>query len=342
MALGVTSFDVARRAGVSRATVSMALSGSAGNGVSEATRKRVVEAAAALGYRPNSAARMLVRGDTETLGLVISDPRILPHDGYIPQLLDGVGAVCRRQGYRVLLEGLDPGAAGSSYQSLVESRRIDGLIVLNPRTDDAELGALIDSGFPLVLAGSVRKGNEHGVNVSARAGLAAAVDHLVGLGHSRIGMIPFSPRGLSATDGRVAALRRALADRGLALEDSAIEHADFSAQSGAEATQRLLARRPDLTAIFAGNDTIALGAIGAAVRMGRPVPDSLSLIGFDDLPFAACLNPPLTTLRVDARRQGEMAADLLVRMLRGGEIAEPRLRIETELILRGSCARAMG
>ena len=114
------------------------------------------------------------------------------------------------------------------------------------------------------------------------------------------------------------------------------------AQSGAEATQRLLARRPDLTAIFAGNDTIALGAIGAAVRMGRPVPDSLSLIGFDDLPFAACLNPPLTTLRVDARRQGEMAADLLVRMLRGGEIAEPRLRIETELILRGSCARAMG
>ena len=257
-------------------------------------------------------------------------------------MLDGVGAVCRRQGYRVLLEGLDPGAAGSSYQSLVESRRIDGLIVLNPRTDDAELGALIDSGFPLVLAGSVRKGNEHGVNVSARAGLAAAVDHLVGLGHSRIGMIPFSPRGLSATDGRVAALRRALADRGLALEDSAIEHADFSAQSGAEATQRLLARRPDLTAIFAGNDTIALGAIGAAVRMGRPVPDSLSLIGFDDLPFAACLNPPLTTLRVDARRQGEMAADLLVRMLRGGEIAEPRLRIETELILRGSCARAMG
>lgn len=340
MAVRVTSFDVARRAGVSRAAVSMALSGAPGNGISEATRLRVIEAAAELGYRPNSAARMLVRGDTETLGLVISDPRILPHDGYIPQLLDGVGLVCRRQGYRVLLEGLDADSPESSYQSLVESRRIDGLIVLNPRTDDADLGALIDSGFPLVLAGSVRKTNERGVNIAAGAGLKAAVDHLCDLGHRRIGLIPFSPRGLSATDGRVASLRRALGARGLALEDSAIEHAQFSAASGAEATQRLLARRPDLTAIFAGNDTIALGAIGAAARMRRPVPESLSLIGFDDLPFAAYLNPPLTTIRVDARLQGEMAAELLVRILRGGEIAEPRPRIGTQLILRGSCARA--
>ena len=336
----VTSHDVARRAGVSRTTVSMVINNYSAVTLSAATRERVLKAAAELGYQPNSAGRMLVRGDTETIGLVIGDRRILPFDAFVPHMLYGIGMVNRQHGYHVLLEGFDPSGEPASYQSLVDSRRIDGLIVLNPRPDDPELRALIDRGFPLVLAGSVGKPNEYAVDIAPRAGLTAAVDYVMSLGHRRIGTVPFSGRDSSTVDVRVAGLRTALEERGLELLESDIEAADFSAESGALAAARLLARRPDLTAIFAGNDTIAIGVISAAMRLGKDVPNDLSIVGFDDLPFAAYLSPPLTTIRTDAFQQGAKAAEMLVQILKGAHLEERHLRIETELVVRATCATA--
>ena len=333
----ITSYDVARRAGVSRTTVSMVLNHSKAVVLSAQTRARVLQAAADLGYKPNSAARMLVKGHTETIGLVISNPDILPHDGFMHQLLLGISRVNRAHGFHVLLEALQAGDTTRSYQSLVEERRIDGLIVLNPRTDDADLKALVERDFPLVLVGSIRHPQEYSVNFSTKTGIASSVAHLHQCGHRRIGVVTFSQRGLLATDVRLASLRKALGDYSIELQESDIEYGDFSTRSGHEAAKSLLLRRPDLTAIIAGNDTIALGVMSAAREMGRQLPRDLSVIGFDDLPFAAYLSPPLTTVRVDAVAQGAAAAEMLIKKLRGEPVEPRRVLVGTRFIERESC-----
>lgn len=325
-------------AGVSRATVSIVLNRSKAVVIGEETRRRVEAVAAELGYRPNSAARMLRTGATETIGLLVTERKSLRVDAYIPLLYDGIGGVLRERGYRLLLETLNPAPGKNRYTDLVESRRIDGLLMLSPRVDDHDLIELIEMGYPTVLFGSIGHPKELSVSIRTKAGIAAAVAHVVGLGHRRIGSVPFSPVGFAATDIRLKELRRALAIHGLALDDDAVVHADFSAESGHAATLSLMAARPDLTAIFAGNDTIALGVIGALATLGLSVPADVSVVGFDDLPFAAYVTPPLITVRMDAELQGRRAAEMLLFRLRGDPVTEPKVTFRSEFVARASCA----
>ncbi|MER2508597.1 LacI family DNA-binding transcriptional regulator [Amaricoccus sp.] len=334
----VTSHDVARAAGVSRATVSIVLNHSNAAVIGDETRKRVQAVAAELGYRPNSVARMLKSGLTETVGLLITERRSLLVDGYIPLLFDGIGSVLRRRGYHVLLETLSPTRGKNPYTDLVESRRIDGLLMLSPRADDAALIELIESDYPIVLLGSIGHPKEISVGTLSTEGLRAAVDHVVGLGHRNIGSVPFSPPGFAAADHRLAELRTFLAGNGVQLRDDAIVRGDFSAESGYHATLELMAARPDLTAIFAGNDTIALGVIGALAQLKLSVPRDVSVVGFDDLPFAGFMAPPLTTVRIDARHQGQHAAEALLLRLTGKPVPEARRKFDSQFIARGSCA----
>jgi LacI family transcriptional regulator len=152
--------------------------------------------------------------------------------------------------------------------------------------------------------------------------------------------VPFSRAGLIGTDVRLAVLRRELANHGIELPDSHVEHANFSAESGHHATRRLLERHPDITAIMAGNDTIAIGCISAAHALGRSVPEHLSLVGFDNLPFSPWLTPALTTINVDAALQGKIAAELLIKRLRGEPITERQIKLPTSLVLRDSTGPA--
>lgn len=338
----VTSHDVARRAGVSRATVSLVLNRSESVTLSKETRERVLQAAADLGYKPNSAGRMLVSGLTETIGLLVSDPSILLVDQYIPQLLYGIEKANREMGFHVLVEGLEAGGKPGAYDNLVESRRIDGLIVVNPRAGDKPLAALIDKGFPLVLVGSVRHPDEVSVTFTTRRVIGEAVDHVVGLGHRRIGAITFSPRDFVSTNARLTALSASLRRHSFSLDEDAIGDGNFSPESGYLAARALLSRRPDLTAIFAGNDTIAIGVLNAAHELGRRVPHDLSIVGFDDLPFARWLTPPLTTIRTDGVRQGMIAAEMLFSRLKGKPLETAHVRMEPELVIRDSTGKAVG
>ena len=332
----VTSHDVARAAGVSRTTVSIVLNRSTSAVIGDDTRKRVEAVAAELGYRPNSAARMLKSGVTETVGLVVTESRSLTVDGYIPLLFNGVGSVLRRKGYHLLLETLSRTPGKNPYTDLVESRRIDGLLLLSPRRDDTALIELIESDYPIVLLGSIGHPKEISVDTPSTEGLRKAVDHVVALGHRRIGCVPFSPPGFAAADMRVAELRAFLSGHGIDLADAAVVHGDFGAESGYHATLRLMAARPDTTAIFAGNDTIALGVLGALARLGRSVPNDISVVGFDDLPFAGYVAPPLTTVRVDAVHQGRCAAEALIQRLKGKPVPEPRQKFASVFVPRGS------
>lgn len=334
----VTSHDVARAAGVSRTTVSIVLNRSNSAVIGDDTRKRVEAVAADLGYRPNSAARMLKSGVTETVGLVVTESRSLSVDGYIPLLFNGVGSVLRRKGYHLLLETLSRTRSKNPYTDLVESRRIDGLLLLSPRKDDANLIELIESDFPIVLLGSIGHPMEISVDTPSTEGLRDAVAHIVSLGHRNIGTIPFSPPGFSAADMRLSELRCFLSDHGIALDDTSVVAGDFSAESGFKATVALMSARPDITAIFAGNDTIALGVIGALASLGLSVPSDVSVVGFDDLPFAGYVAPPLTTVQVDGMHQGHCAAEALMLRLKGKPVPEPRQKFKSVFIRRGSTA----
>ncbi|MBE7209417.1 MAG: LacI family DNA-binding transcriptional regulator [Gluconacetobacter diazotrophicus] len=338
----VSSQQVADRAGVSRSTVSMILNRSAGT-FPAATRERVLAAAAALGYTPDSAARTLSRGSSDAIGLVIRNADLLETDGFVAPLLRGVGRIAHRHNHRVLVETVTGGRADElgeprTYAELVDSRRVDGLIVLNPEQGDPELSALIDRGFPTVLLGSIGHRREVAVGIRAGEAVGALIGHLFRLGHRRIGHVTLSAPGPTATNTRLQAYRQALATLGLDREDALVACGDYSARSGFEAMGELLDRPRPPTAVFAANDTLALGALSAATTRGLRVPDDVAVVGFDDLPFAAFLSPPLTTVRAPAVGEGELAARHLFRILLGTEAdAEIPLTLDTPLVVRASC-----
>ena len=333
----VTSREVAARAGVSRTTVSMVLNDPKVSAIGEETRARVLEAAAQLGYTPNSAARVLVRGRTETIGLVLSQPELLTIDGFVPQLVLGISRVAEQLGYRMLFETVHDPERSSAYLELVGGKRIDGLIVLNPRVEDGGLRRLIDTGFPVVLVGTIRHPKEYSVNFHTGAAVRALVDHLASLGHTRIAHLALSAPGPIATNARLVGFRRAMQLAGLEVDERLIAHGAYSAESGQGATAELLRGGARFSALFAGNDTLALGAMAALREHGLRVPEDVAVVGFDDLPFSAFTNPPLTTVRNPGIAQGELAAQKLLALLRHEPVPERISFIETALVVRGSC-----
>ena len=339
MSMKVTSHDVARAAGVSRTTVSMVLNGSHAVALSDETRERVKKAAAELGYQINSAGRMLASGATKTIALIVTNPELLLIDGFIPPTLFAVSKEAAAHGYNVLIEGLPPEGNERGYRDLVMARRIDGMIVLNPRSNDPQLAALIEQKFPVVLLGAIRDANAVSLSIDDRDAIREAVAHLVQLGHRTIGHVALSGRGTYATDHRIESLRAAVTGNGLELPDVHVAYANFDAQSGGVAAHRLLDAQPSLTAIIAGNDTIALGVMRAARERGMSLPGDLAIIGYDDLPFAAFLEPALTTIRTAPVDQGVAATRLLIGMIAGSEGQASVAELRAEFIGRDSCAQ---
>ncbi len=337
----VTSREVADRAGVSRTTVSMVLNDPDVPSIGEETRARVLEAAAQLGYTPNSAARVLVSGRTDTIGLVLSQPELLAIDGFVPQLVLGISQVAEQFGYRMLFETVrDPSRSGA-YLELVGGKRIDGLIVVNPAVEDTGLGQLIESGFPAVLVGTLKHPKECSVNFHTGAAVRQLIGHLSSLGHRRIAHVALSPPGPVATNARLASFRRSMKEAGLAVDEALVACGDYSAESGRLATARLLDTGKRFTALFAANDTLALGAMKALRERGLRVPQDVAVVGFDDLPFSAFTDPPLTTVRNPGVAQGQLAAQKLLALLRHEPLAERVTFLDTELVVRESCGAGL-
>jgi LacI family transcriptional regulator len=303
----------------------------------------VKQAASDLGYRINSAGRMLASGATKTIALIVTNPELLLIDGFIPPTLFAISKEAAAHGYNVLIEGLPPEGNERGYRDLVMARRIDGMIVLNPRSNDPQLAGLIEEKFPVVLLGAIRDAEAVSLSIDDRDAIGEAVAHLVDLGHWAIGHVALSERGTYATDHRIAALRAAFNVHRLELPDAFVAHANFDAESGRSAARALFEAQPSITAIIAGNDTIALGVMRAARERGMSLPRDLSIIGYDDLPFAAFQEPALTTIRTSPVEQGEMATRMLVGMIRGDGVRKPAPGLWAEFVERSSCAgvRAM-
>lgn len=342
-----TSLEVARRAGVSRTTVSFVLNGVRDQAISEPTRARVLAAAREMGYAPHAAARMLASGQSGTVALVIPKTAHLYTDAFLAQLFASINEQCHRHGLRLLVESTDDeGREAGDFVKLVRSRRIDGLIVVNLRTSEHEhVQRVCDAGIPIVVFGlgpadlprSCTMGTDNTV------GARTAVQHLISLGHERVAYLSFAPDEFHSVSRREQGWREALEAAGLRAEPGLVEHGDISAHSGYLAAQRLLARGQRFSALFAGNDTIAFGALKALAERGLRVPDDVALVGYDDIPLAAFASPPLTTMSSDPIGHGQDAMRLLLAQLEGRrDAAGLHEHRETTLVVRQSCGASRG
>jgi DNA-binding LacI/PurR family transcriptional regulator len=337
-----TSTQVARRAGVSRTAVSFVLNNVIDQGISAATRERVLQAARELGYEPNAAARMLATGTTGTVAIVIPSATHLYADSFLAQLFASVNEVCRQQGLKLLVESTeDEGQEAGGFVNLVRSRSIDGLLMVNLRTTEHEhLQRLRDAGVPIVLFGRnvTDVDGIYSTGVDSVRSARIATEHLMSLGHERIAYVSFAKREYHSVSERERGWREALEARGIEVDPALAEYADIDAKSGYLATRRLIERRVKFTALFAGNDTIAFGAIKALTEAGLRVPHDVALIGYDDIPLAAFATPSLTTMRTDPVGGGRDAMQALLAQMQG-KAPDKDLLVQriAELVVRDSC-----
>jgi DNA-binding LacI/PurR family transcriptional regulator len=334
----VTSHDVAKLAGVSRTTVSFVLNDVPHVQIPEETRQRVFDAAEHLGYRPDAAARSLATRQTHTLALVLyqSADRIVG-DAFLASVVRGLSEVAQQRGFRLLLHPFEEIGKSEAYVSLVLENRIDGLIVSGPRSDDEQLPKLHAEGFPLVLLGQLNGADIHFVDVDNTAAAHRAVSHLIQLGHTGIGLITNAPLEYTASADRWQAYRQALTEAGLPYDESIVRYGNFDARSGYQAMEELLALPQPPTATFIASDEVATGALAALHEHGVAIPEEMAIVGFDDIPVARYLVPSLTTVHLPAYELGLRAADMLIRIIQGQEIAERGILLDTELIIRESC-----
>jgi LacI family transcriptional regulator len=333
-----TSRDVAERAGVSRTVVSFVLNDRPHTGIPEATRQRVLLAAAELGYQPNSAARSLVSGRAGTLGVIVTETRADAYDdAFLPQLLRGIDSGARAAGFRILLEYLGESPTGNPYLTLFRQGRVDGLILCGPRADDQALAELVATGVPVVVIGDPGTPACASVDVDNTAAARQAVAHLVDHGYRRIGLITNAPLAFMSSRARRLGYQQALEDAGLPVDEAAVVEGAFDEGSGQQAMRRLLDQAPHLDAVFAAADQVAFGALAGLHAAGRRVPEDVALIGFDDLPMASILRPALSTIRVPARVLGHSAGQRVIDLVTGQALDELRLLLPTTLVLRQSC-----
>lgn len=331
--------DVARKAGVSTATVSKVLSNTPY--FTEATRMKVLQAVKDVGYVPNLAARALSSGKTQIIAVVFpyvydpifSDPRVLV-------VLQGVEAECRQRGYNLLLSTprVVDGAVDENYLQLIQSGYMDGVIALDHVPIISVLEPVHKRGIPAVSIGG--RDALSTVSSDSYAGGVLLAQHLLNLGHRKIGLITVPERINTGTDLLVSGIRDAVRAAGLEFDCLPQALGDYSIDSGAAGCAELLEQHPDLTALLCLNDRMAIGALQQAHRLGRRVPDNLSITGYDDIPAAASTIPPLTTVNQNSLAAGHEAARMLFDLL-DGSLPESKL-IPVELVVRGSSARVGG
>jgi DNA-binding LacI/PurR family transcriptional regulator len=321
--------DVAKLAGVSHQTVSRVLNGHPN--VSRATRKEVQAAIRELGYRRNAAARALVTGRTHTLGVISFDNTIFGP----ASMLYGVERAAHPGGYSVLVANVSAAAGMFEAVERVLEQAVEGIIVIAPRTTDVTALATVAAEVPLVAVKCGTGAPLPSAAIDNVAGAMRATRYLLDLGHPTVHHVAGPDTWLDAEE-RVAGWRAALAASGAA--EPAMMQGDWSAISGYEAGRRL-APMPEVTAVFCGNDQMALGMIRALAEQGRQVPADVSVIGFDDIPEAGFFWPPLTTVRQDFGELGRRAVAMLIERISGQRPAHPAVPVVPELIVRASTAR---
>jgi DNA-binding LacI/PurR family transcriptional regulator len=323
---------------VSKSAVSFVFNGR--GGVGPEARERILAAAEELGWRPDARARALSRSRAQALGLVIRrEPELLSTDPFFPQFVGGVESGLADVEYALVLQVVGGEQSESdAYVRFAHEARVDGVFLTDLRTADERPAELERLGLPCVLVGPTAPASDdrHPIGLDDAAGIRRAVRHLYALGHRRIAHVAGSARYVHS-DVR----RRAWADElaELGLEPGPLVDADFTGASGARATHELLDLSRPPTAIIYANDLMAIAGMSVATDRGIRVPHDLSIVGFDDIPLAPYIVPPLTTVRQDVFEWGRVCAQTLVSIVEG-RTPEPVNLPPVEFIVRGSTGQA--
>jgi len=328
--------DVAKLTGVSFQTVSKVLNGK--GSVAPETRSRIVECAAQLGYSPNVLARTLVTNRAFTIGVVASDLS----DYVLAQFVVGAEREARRHGHCTIIETVDQeGSDGERYLFGLIEHRVDGILLAAPQMEENQrVGEILRNKLPAVSIHHVPGGGISTVGSDHSQTGFLATRRLTSLGHRCIGTIT-TPKNRRVTQSRLQGYRRALAQTGILYDPDLVEEGGLEAEDGYAATYRLLRRASETTAIFVHTDMMAVGVLSALHELGRSVPGECAVVGCDDVPFAARMIPPLTTVRVPFYETGETAARMLLDMIANEPTEPKRILLPVTLIVRSSCGAVM-
>lgn len=337
--MSVTIKDVARLAEVSVATVSRVLNASAP--VREAKRARVLQVTGELRFSPNSAARSLSRRRAGALGVILPDL----YGEFFSELLRGIDQEAQRANHSLLVSSSHHDPRGIEAAMRAMRGRVDGLMVMAPDVSAPLLADVLSAGVPTVLLnGPAMNAEAFEITVDNFGGARAMTHHLIAIGHKRIGFIAGAARNHEASE-RERGYQAALREAGLPYEPALNVRGDFTEDGGWRGARALLALASTPPVIFAANDAMAVGALSALREAGMCVPVDVAVVGFDDIPVARFLNPPLTSVRVGIAALGERAAAMLLAALAersppGG--AAHREVLPAELVIRDSCGATAG
>ncbi len=325
--------DVANRAGVSTATVSRVLNSS--GPVSVAAAERIRDAAAKLHYVPHGGARALITAKTSTLGVLLPDL----YGEFFSEVIRGIDQTAHQHGYHLLLSGSHTGKPEIESAMRAMRGRTDGIIAMSPHLGGAAVLEHLRPPTPVVLLSCPpADGAYHVISIDNRGGVRAMMAHLLSLGHKRIAMIRGAPGNYDA-DERLLGYHEALAEAGIGFDESIVAPGDFTEAAGHRAAMDLVRLTPRPTAIFGANDATAVGAMSALRDAGYRVPNDVTVVGFDDIPLARYMHPPLASVHVPILELGARAARRLIAALTGE--SSPAVRHEqlaTRFIARGSCS----
>ncbi|HIG76115.1 MAG TPA: LacI family transcriptional regulator [Bacteroidetes bacterium] len=329
----VTLKDVADAAGVSVATVSRALS--VPDRVATATRERIQAIAKELGYRPSRVAQRLrtTDGVNHLIGVLIPDIQ----NPFFADIVRGVEAVAHRAGYSVLFHNVeeDPDRQRAALEAL-RTEHVDGVILPPVHGASEDIAALQADGLPVVCVDRRLVAEVDTVVAANEEAAREAVALLLRGGHRRIGMIG-GDAAISTSRERLAGYRRAHEDAGLEVDATLIAEADGRMEGGRAAAAALLSRGDRPTALFTANNLMTLGALSAIHASGLRIPEDVAIVGYDDMPWAMALNPPLTAVRQPGEEMGRIAADLLLARIEAPDRAPTLTVLQPSLVVRRSC-----
>ncbi len=334
--MATTLKDIAQAVGLSITTVSRALAGY--DDVAPETSQRIKAVAQELGYHPNLTAQRLQKKRTDTLGFII--PTFGPRfsDPFFSEFLAGVGNKAAAHNYDLLVSTHAPDSEGEqrAYERAVRGGRVDGLIVVRTREEDARIALLCRHNFPFVAFGRTNNDLDFPyVDEDNVAGMRLLTQHFIDLGHRRIGFISPAP-GLMFGRHRLQGFKETMAANNLAVSPEWIVNGDMTQNGGATAVEQLLAIQPRLTAIIAGNDLMAIGAMNRISQHGLQAGRDIAVGGFDDIPLAAFTNPPLTTLHQPIAEIAKQLCGMLIALVSGQPLAKRHSLLMPTLIVRES------
>lgn len=330
----VTIKDVAREAGVSITTVSRALNGY--SDVSERTREKIREIVERLDYAPDANARAMSCKETTTIGLLISSLVSKDENGFIHGHLCGVYRLCSECNCEfMLLVTETEHQKMQSFRQLCKKNDLSGIVVTGLRTNDPYYEEIMKCDIPCAVVDmEVGGGQKCSVTIDNIAASQEAVQYLYDLGHRHIGMINGSDHA-EVSMKRYAGYVGCLRENNLPVRRDYIRYGDFTEEIACEEARDLLAKNPEITALFCASDMMALGAIRAAYSLGKKVPGDISVIGYDDIPVAKHVYNGLSTVRQDSDRVGYEAANAVYRMIQG-EAVEKKIVLPHNLLIRAT------